>query len=85
MNNRHFFAASIRTWKVDTDIEKLIRFMKKEKYPFSLYLVPVGMDMDYDIGLYLVPVGMDMDYDIESFKPQVEGTVFLTTIHPKTK
>jgi len=70
MNNRHFFAASFCTWKVDTDIEKLIRFMKKEKFPFSLYLVPVGMDMDYDI---------------ESFKPMVEGTVFLTTIHPKTK
>lgn len=70
MNNRHFFAASFCTWKVDTDIEKLIRFMKKEKFPFSLYLVPVGMDMDYDI---------------EFYKPQVEGTVFLTTIHPKTK
>jgi hypothetical protein len=70
MNNRHFFAASFCTWKVDTDIERLIRFMKKEKYPFSLYLVPVGMDMDYDI---------------ESFKPMVEGTVFLTTIHPKEK
>jgi hypothetical protein len=69
-NNRHFFAASFCMWKVDTDIEKLIRFMKKEKYPFSLYLVPVGMDMDYDI---------------ESFKPMVEGTLFLTTIHPKTK
>lgn len=69
-NNRHFFAASIRTWKVDTDIEKLIRFMKKEKHPFTLYLVPVGMDVDYDI---------------EFYKPQVEGTVFLTTIHPKTK
>ena len=70
MNNRHFFAASFCTWKVDTDIEKLIRFMKKEKFPFSLYLVPVGMDMDYDI---------------ESFKPMVEGVVFLTTIHPKEK
>jgi hypothetical protein len=70
MNNRHFFAASFCMWKVDTDIEKLIRFMKKEKYPFSLYLVPTSVDVDYDI---------------ESFKPQVEGTVFLTTIHPKTK
>lgn len=69
-NNRHFFAASIRTWKVDTDIEKLIRFMKKENHPFTLYLVPVGMDVDYDI---------------EFYKPQVEGTVFLTTIHPKEK
>ena len=69
-NNRHFFAASFCMWKVDTDIEKLIRFMKKEKYPFSLYLVPTSVDMDYDI---------------ESFKPMVEGAVFLTTIHPKTK
>jgi hypothetical protein len=69
-NNRHFFAASIRTWKVDTDIERLIRFMKKEKHPFTLYLVPVAVDVDYDI---------------EFYKPQVEGTVFLTTIHPKEK
>jgi hypothetical protein len=69
-NNRHFFAASIRTWKVDTDIEKLIRFMKKEGHPFNLYLVPTSVDVDYDI---------------EFYKPQVEGTVFLTTIHPKTK
>ncbi len=67
---RHFFAASFCTWKVDTDIERLIRFMKKEKFPFSLYLVPVAMDVDYDI---------------ESFKPMVEGVVFLTTIHPKEK
>jgi hypothetical protein len=44
--------------------------MKKEGHPF---------------GLYLVPVGMDMDYDIEFYKPMVEGAVFLTTIHPKTK
>ena len=69
-NNRHFFAASFCMWKVDTDIEKLIRFMKKEKFAFNLWLVPVGVDVDYDI---------------EFYKPQVEGAVFLTTIHPKTK
>jgi hypothetical protein len=67
---RHFFAASFCTWKVDTDIERLIRFMKKEKHPFSLYLVPTSVDTDYDI---------------EFFKPIVEGVVFLTTIHPKEK
>lgn len=68
MNKQHFFAASWCTWKVDTDIEKLIRFMKKEGRIF---------------GLYLVPVAMGTDYEIEKFKPVVEGTVFLTTIHPK--
>jgi hypothetical protein len=67
---KHFFAASIWDWRVDTDIEKLIRTMKKEGQSFSLYLVPVAVDVDYDI---------------EFYKPQVEGTVFLTTIHPKTK
>ncbi len=57
-------------WKIDTDIEKLIRTMKKEGYPFHLWLVPVGMDMDYDI---------------ENYAPKVEGAVFLATIHPKER
>ena len=69
-NNRHFFAASIWGWRVDTDIEKLIRKMNKEGHPF---------------GLYLVPTSVDTDYDIEFYKPKVEGAVFLTTIHPKEK
>ena len=69
-NNRHFFAVSIWGWRVDTDIEKLIRKMNKEGHPFSLYLVPTSVDTDYDI---------------EFFKPIVEGVVFLTTIHPKEK
>jgi len=68
--NRHFFAASFCMWKVDTDIERLIRFMRKEKYPFSLYLVPTSVDVDYDI---------------ERFKPMVEGSVFLTAINPEEK
>jgi hypothetical protein len=67
---KHFFAASFCMWKVDTDIERLIRFMKKEKFAFNLWLVPVGVDVDYDI---------------EHYKPQVEGAVFLTAIEPKIK
>jgi len=66
---RHFFAASFCTWKVDTDIERLIRFMKKEGRPFNLYLVPTSVDTDYDI---------------DNHAPEVEGVVFLTTIRPKT-
>ena len=69
-NNRHFFAASLRMWKIDTDIERLIRTMKKERYPFHLWLVPTSVDTDYDI---------------ENYAPKVDGAVFLTTIHPKEK
>ena len=67
---RHFFAASMREWRVDQDIERLIRRMKKDKYAFSLWYVPTAVEQDYDI---------------EFYKPMVEGAVFLTTIHPKTK
>ena len=67
---RHFFAASMREWRVDQDIERLIRRMKKDKYAFSLWYVPTAIEQDYDI---------------ERFTPQVHGAVFLTTIHPKVK
>lgn len=67
---RHFFAASMREWRVDQDIEHLIRTMKKAGFAFSLWYVPVAVDQDYDI---------------ERFTPQVDGAVFLTTIYPKTK
>ena len=67
---RHFFAASMREWRVDQDIERLIRRMKKDKYAFSLWYVPTAIEQDYDI---------------ERFTPQVNGAVMLTTIHPKIK
>ena len=70
MQPRHFFAASMREWRVDQDIERLIRRMKKERFPFSLWYVPTAVEQDYDI---------------ERFTPQVEGSVLLTTIHPKIK
>jgi hypothetical protein len=44
--------------------------MKKEGFAFSLWYVPTAVEQEYDI---------------ERFIPQVEGAVFLTTIHPKTK
>lgn len=67
---RHFFAASMREWRVDQDIERLIRRMKKSGFPFSLWFVPTAVEQDYDI---------------EHHAPMVDGAVFLTTIHPKTK
>jgi len=67
---RHFFAASLVSWRVDQDIERLIRKMKKDGYAFSLWYVPTAVEQDYDI---------------ECSTPQVHGAVFLTTIHPKVK
>lgn len=69
-SRRHFFAASLAEWRVDQDVERLIRRMKKSGWAFSLWYVPTAVEQDYDI---------------ENFKPLVEGSVFLTTIHPKTK
>lgn len=67
---RHFFASSIAYWRVDQDIERLIRTMKKDKYAFSLWYVPTAVEQDYDI---------------ERSAPQVHGAVLLTTIYPKEK
>lgn len=70
MQPRHFFAASLVEWRVDQDIERLIRRMKKSGWPFSLWYVPTAVEQDYDI---------------ERSAPQVDGAVMLTTIHPKEK
>jgi|LakMenE18May11ns_1017448.scaffolds.fasta_scaffold8650205_1 alpha-galactosidase len=67
---KHFFAASMGDWRVDQDIERLIRKMKKFTLPFSLWYVPTAIEQDYDI---------------ENYAPKVDGAVFLTTIYPKTK
>ena len=67
---RHFFASSVAHWHIDADIERLIRHMKKDGYPFSLWYVPTDTNTAYDIANYA---------------PKVKGSVFLTTIHPKTK
>ena len=65
---RHFFASSVANWHVDSDIERLIRHMKRDKYPFSLWYVPTDINETYDI---------------ETYVPKVKGAVFLITIHPK--
>lgn len=67
---RHFFAATMTEWRVDEDIEHLIRKMRANKDAFSLWYVPTAVNQDYEI---------------EYFAPKVDGAVFLTTIYPKTK
>ena len=64
---RHFYASSVSDWHVDSDIERLIRYMKKHDMPFSLWYVPLDVSEAYAI---------------ESYAPKVQGAVFLTTIHP---
>lgn len=69
---RHFLATSVASWSVDTDIERLIRYMKKDNRPFSLWYVPCDINTGYD-------------YEIDNYAPKVKGAVLLTTIHPKEK
>lgn len=58
----HFFASSTAEWYVDTDLEALIRRMKKFDYPFNLFYVPADSKDPYAI---------------KAYAPQVPGTVFL--------
>ena len=58
----HFFASSIAEWRVDTDVEKLIKFMKAGGFSFTLFFVPVDPKEKYKINAHI---------------PEVEGAEFL--------
>jgi len=58
----HFFASSIANWRTGTDLDDLIKTMKKDGYQFNLFYVPVPKDAEYDIKMYA---------------PQVPGAVWL--------
>jgi len=60
--HHHFFASSVATWRTMIDLGELIQFMKKEGYPFNVWLVP-GPEAQ--------------NYQIAYFTPQVEGIVWL--------
>ena len=61
MKNReqHFYASSIATWMVDSDLGELIRRMKTETFDFFVCMVPTYLEAPYNIYHYL---------------PQIEGT-----------
>lgn len=63
VERHHFFASSFATWRTSGDIGDLIQIMKKEGYPFNVWLVP-GPEAS--------------NYTISMFTPQVEGIVWLT-------
>jgi hypothetical protein len=63
-NTHHFFVTSMAEWKVGYDLETLIKYFKKSKYTFAVYLVPGTTDANYEIKMY---------------QPDVEGLVWLAT------
>ena len=69
----HIFASSIYTWMTtgtQVNLRQLMARMDREGHPY---------------GLYAVPLPPDAPYEISTFAPQVEGAVFIETIHPKPK
>ena len=56
----HFFLSSVATWRTGTDLIALLAYMKREGYPFSVWWVPVPVDMEYSIKFYA---------------PQIEGSI----------
>jgi hypothetical protein len=58
----HFFLSSVGAWRTGYNLPALIQYMKKDKLPFNIYMVP-GPET--------------LEYKIEYFAPLVEGTVWL--------
>lgn len=58
----HFYASSVGEWKVSTDIEALIKSMKRSRLSFTLWKVPGDKTATYDI---------------RYFTPMVAGRVYL--------
>jgi len=51
-DNFHFFASSIAEWRVDTNLDDLLRFMKKDSFPFIVYRVELPSNAEYGIRNY---------------------------------
>lgn len=58
----HFFATSVGSWKTGDDLEALLKAMKQDGLPFTVYIVPL-------------PLGAD--YEIMNFYPQVLGCQYV--------
>lgn len=72
--NHHFYASSVAQWATTTDkrdLPALLDLMEKDGYTYSLFMVPVSHDTDYEIKMY---------------QPCVKGTQWLGTFTlPKKK
>jgi hypothetical protein len=69
MNKFHFFATSVAEYHVDSDLRALMKFMDKRGFEYGIWYVPGDVN--------------GSEYEIKSFRPQVEGSVFLGKYQPK--
>lgn len=58
----HFYASSLGQWQVNTNLDELLRTMRRDSLPFAVWYVPVSVDSAYKIRRYA---------------PQVEGAVWI--------
>ena len=69
MTQHHFYASSAAEWMTTTpnrDIRQLLKIMDRSKYQYSVWLVPLPHDANYQI---------------ERYAPKVEGAVFIGTFN----
>lgn len=69
MKQHHFYASSVAEWMTTTphrDIRQLLKLMDKDGYPYSLWLVPLPHDANYQI---------------ERYAPKVEGAILIGTFN----
>mgnify|MGYP003112217740 FL=1 len=60
----HYFASSIASWFIDGDLYKVMQYMEKEKYAYTVFWVPLHENADYRI---------------ENYQPQVDGLEHIFT------
>lgn len=51
-DKHHFFASSIATWLANDDLDEITKAMKREGYPFNLWLIQGAVDRPYGINNY---------------------------------
>ena len=64
MDNAHFYGCNAWEWKSSPDLYEVLNWFKKQKDPYSVWLVPVADGEPYEIRMYA---------------PQVEGSQLLGT------
>ena len=64
----HYFASSIATWKVDTDLQKLIKYMQSEGFTFNIFKVDLDIKAPYGISGYAPDLPKETSRFIAHFK-----------------
>ena len=66
-DHHHFFASSVASWRIGTDLPDLISQMQREGFMFNIWLVPLPESAPYGI---------------EYYSPKVDGAVWLGALEP---